>query len=65
MGMRVPLNSKRIGLARKGGKGRKVIKLQDDDEVVSACVVSALQEPAKPPAAWQLYAKEHLETTEA
>lgn len=65
MGMRIPLNSKRIGLARKGGRGKRVMKVQDDDEVVSACVVSGIQEPLKPLPAWQLYAKDHPEVSEA
>eukprot|EP00435_Cladocopium_sp_Y103_P036525 s1175_g9.t1 len=55
----------RIGLARKGGRGKRVMKVQDDDEVVSACVVSGIQEPLKPLAAWQLYAKDHPEVSEA
>jgi DNA gyrase/topoisomerase IV subunit A len=65
MGLRTPLSCKRISLGRKGGKGRKVIKLMDSgknpDVVVSACVVSGhgeVKQPVKPPAAWQMYMKE-------
>eukprot|EP00913_Durusdinium_trenchii_P028795 g27002.t1 len=56
-----------IGLSNKGGKGKRVMKLPDGDQVVSVCVVSGntAQEPAKPPAAWQLYMKDQPEASEA
>eukprot|EP00931_Biecheleriopsis_adriatica_P085364 TRINITY_DN5975_c0_g1_i1.p1 TRINITY_DN5975_c0_g1~~TRINITY_DN5975_c0_g1_i1.p1 ORF type:complete len:1499 (+),score=431.09 TRINITY_DN5975_c0_g1_i1:1236-5732(+) len=68
MGLRTPLSCKRISLGRRGGKGRKVIKLTGKDNLVAACVVSGqgeAQQPTAPLRAWQLYVKDHPEAAEA
>ncbi|CAJ1440469.1 unnamed protein product, partial [Effrenium voratum] len=66
MGTRVPLSSKRIGLSRKGGKGKKAIKLMDNDSIAAACVVSSrsAEPPQVPQVAWQLYSRDHAEASE-
>eukprot|EP00930_Biecheleria_cincta_P023601 TRINITY_DN17030_c0_g1_i2.p1 TRINITY_DN17030_c0_g1~~TRINITY_DN17030_c0_g1_i2.p1 ORF type:complete len:1542 (+),score=490.15 TRINITY_DN17030_c0_g1_i2:59-4684(+) len=67
-GNRIPLSCKRIGLGRRGGKGKKVIKLLDKDSLVAACVTSGkgdVAQPVKPPLAWQLYIRENSEAANA
>jgi len=58
-GNRVPVSCKRIGLSRKGGKGKRVMKIQEGrDRIVAACVVSGkpeVQQPLPSKHAWQLY----------
>jgi DNA gyrase/topoisomerase IV subunit A len=61
MGMRVPLACKPLALARKGGKGKRGIKLIDGDKVVSVCVVSGIEEKKPEPRrdAFSFYFEEH------
>ncbi|CAE7301137.1 gyrA [Symbiodinium natans] len=67
LGARVPLSWKRIGLGRRGGVPKRVLRVADNDSVVAACVVSGrdIKEPAKPLEALQLYLKEHADAAEA
>mmetsp|Transcript_22270 Transcript_22270/g.39056 ORF Transcript_22270/g.39056 Transcript_22270/m.39056 type:complete len:600 (-) Transcript_22270:226-2025(-) len=66
MGARIPLSLKRLSLGRRGGAGKRVLKVADSDNVVAACVVSAndLAEPVKPAEALQLYLREHTDANE-
>jgi len=67
LGARVPLSSKRIGLGRRGGVPKRVLRVADHDSVAAACVVSGkdIREPEKPMEALQLYLKDHGDSTEA
>ncbi|CAE7941106.1 gyrA, partial [Symbiodinium sp. KB8] len=67
LGARIPLSSKRIGLGRRGGVPKRVLKVADHDSVAAACVVSGkdIREPEKPLGALQLYLKDHGDSTEA
>lgn len=64
MGVRMPLSVKRIGLSRRGTKGRPAIKLADGtprDTVAAVCIVSSkgdVREPERPHQAWQIYLAE-------
>lgn len=58
MGLQMPLACKRIGLARRGGRGKLVIKLAGDDRVVGVCVTagpSKAPQPQKQRPAWMFY----------
>jgi len=61
MGLRIPLDTSRLCLRRRGVKGRRVIRLYPGDRVLSISIISQSQDihVIKPRTPWVIYSKEH------
>merc|ERR1719453_2178540 len=46
--MRLPFSNKRLHMVKRGRMGIRAMRVQDDDEVIGACVVDGKVEPKKP-----------------